>query len=92
MDLYTIGLKLENNQYTSAEEFRKDINLILYNCYTYNDADSVNYYLGKALESFFDEKWNKNPIFQDKQRGKLKRKRDSNSCTDGLSIGELYFC
>ena len=67
MDLYTIGLKLENNQYTSAEEFREDVNLIFYNCYTYNDVNSVNFHLGKALESFFDEKWNKTSIFQDKQ-------------------------
>ncbi|UZO26780.1 uncharacterized protein OCT59_018993 [Rhizophagus irregularis] len=38
MDLFTINLKLKNNQYTSLEEFEKDIRLIFCNCYTYNQG------------------------------------------------------
>ncbi|PKB96411.1 Bromodomain-containing protein, partial [Rhizophagus irregularis] len=53
MDLFTIKLKLKNNQYTSLEEFENDIRLIFCNCYTYNDVESEIYSLGKALECIF---------------------------------------
>ncbi|PKK78707.1 Bromodomain-containing protein, partial [Rhizophagus irregularis] len=43
MDLFTINLNLENNQYTSLEDFEKDIRLIFCNCYTYNDVGSEIY-------------------------------------------------
>ncbi|RGB38459.1 Bromodomain-containing protein, partial [Rhizophagus diaphanus] len=58
MDLFTINLKLKNNQYTSLEEFEKDIRLIFCNCYTYNDVESEVYSSGKALECIFNKKWN----------------------------------
>ncbi|CAB5366986.1 unnamed protein product [Rhizophagus irregularis] len=35
-----INLKLKNNQYTSLEEFEKDIRLIFCNCYIYNNVES----------------------------------------------------
>ncbi|PKC00427.1 hypothetical protein RhiirA5_428214 [Rhizophagus irregularis] len=38
MDLFTIILKLEHDQYTNTEEFEKDIHLIFCNCYIYNDV------------------------------------------------------
>ncbi|PKY54535.1 Bromodomain-containing protein, partial [Rhizophagus irregularis] len=55
MDLLTINSKLENNQYTSLEEFEKDIRLIFRNCYTYNDVGSEIYNSGEALESIFNK-------------------------------------
>ncbi|RGB36680.1 Bromodomain-containing protein, partial [Rhizophagus diaphanus] len=58
MDLFTINLNLENNQYTNLEDFEKDIRLIFCNCYTYNDVRSEIYSSGKALESIFNRKWN----------------------------------
>ncbi|PKY51745.1 Bromodomain-containing protein, partial [Rhizophagus irregularis] len=58
MDLLTINSKLENNQYTSLEEFEKDIRLIFRNCYTYNDVESEVYNSGETLESIFNKKWN----------------------------------
>ncbi|PKK62999.1 Bromodomain-containing protein, partial [Rhizophagus irregularis] len=45
MDLFTINLKLENNQYKSLKEFEEDIRLIFCNCYTYNDIKSKEYCL-----------------------------------------------
>ncbi|RGB29876.1 Bromodomain-containing protein, partial [Rhizophagus diaphanus] len=45
MDVFTINLKLKNNQYTSLEEFKNDIHLIFCNCYTYNDIESEIYRL-----------------------------------------------
>ncbi|EXX52109.1 Bdf1p [Rhizophagus irregularis DAOM 197198w] len=79
MDLFTIKLKLKNNQYTSLEEFENDIRLIFCNCYTYNDVESEIYSLGKALECIFNKKWNKNLILQDRQTRELKRVRDDNT-------------
>ncbi|CAB4410516.1 unnamed protein product [Rhizophagus irregularis] len=79
MDLLTINSKLENNQYTSLEEFEKDIRLIFRNCYTYNDVGSEIYNSGEALESIFNKKWNEKLIYQDKQINDLKRTRDNNT-------------
>ncbi|PKK61066.1 Bromodomain-containing protein [Rhizophagus irregularis] len=79
MDLFTINLKLKNNQYTSLEEFEKDIRLIFCNCYTYNDVESEVYSLGKALECNFNKKWNKKLILQDRQTRELKRVRDDDT-------------
>ncbi|CAB4494519.1 unnamed protein product [Rhizophagus irregularis] len=73
MDLFTINLKLKNNQYTSLEEFEKDIRLIFCNCYTYNDIKSEVYSSGKALECIFNKKWNEKLIHQDRQTRELKR-------------------
>jgi hypothetical protein len=67
MDLFTINLKLVSNKYMSAEEFEKDVRLMFYNCFTYNDVGEI-YYLGKALESVFNNKWIKRPISQTKQK------------------------
>ncbi|PKY59152.1 Bromodomain-containing protein, partial [Rhizophagus irregularis] len=53
MDLFTIILKLEHDQYTNTEEFEKDIRLIFRNCYIYNDVGSEMHTLGEALESAF---------------------------------------
>jgi hypothetical protein len=82
MDLFTIKSKLENNQYTKLEEFEKDIYLIFHNCYTFNDAESEIYHLGKALETVFNKKLNEKLNLQDgKETRKLKRIRD-NDTTD----------
>ncbi|CAB4377914.1 unnamed protein product [Rhizophagus irregularis] len=80
MDLFTINLKLKNNQYTSLEEFEKDIHLIFCNCYTYNDDESEVYSSGKALECIFNKKWNEKLILQgNKQTRELKRVRDNDT-------------
>ncbi|UZO14876.1 uncharacterized protein OCT59_006320 [Rhizophagus irregularis] len=63
MDLFTINLNLENNQYTSLEDFEKDIRLIF--C--------------KALESIFNKKWNEELILKGKQIKELKRTRDNDA-------------
>ena len=83
MDLATINSKLENDQYTIAEEFEEDIRLMFRNCYAYNDVGSEIYHLGKALESVFNKKWTENPICQE-----LKRVRDDVD-TDSLSTGNV---
>ncbi|CAB4475642.1 unnamed protein product [Rhizophagus irregularis] len=82
MDLFTINSKLKNNQYTSLEEFEKDIRLIFRNCYTYNNVESEVYCSGEILESIFNKKWSEKLIFQDKQTRELKRLRDSDADDD----------
>ncbi|GBB96582.1 hypothetical protein RclHR1_02790005 [Rhizophagus clarus] len=79
MDLCTINLKLENNQYTNLEEFEEDIRLIFRNCYTCNDIKSEIYCSGVALESIFNKKWNEKLIFQTRKKGELKRARDNDA-------------
>jgi hypothetical protein len=37
MDLFTINLKLVNNQYSNPSEFKDDMNLIFNNCFISND-------------------------------------------------------
>ncbi|GBB83517.1 hypothetical protein RclHR1_10220001 [Rhizophagus clarus] len=90
MDLFTINLKLENNQYTNLEEFEKDIRLIFRNCYTYNDAKSEIYCSGEALESIFNKKWNEKLIFQTRKKGELKRTRDNDTNTNNSSTSKSY--
>ncbi|GES94801.1 hypothetical protein GLOIN_2v1781474 [Rhizophagus clarus] len=57
MDIFTISLKLDNDEYTNIKEFEKDMQLIFHNCYIYNDTDSKLYHLGKEVESVFIEIW-----------------------------------
>ncbi|UZO03653.1 uncharacterized protein OCT59_024057 [Rhizophagus irregularis] len=79
MDLFTINLKLKNNQYISLEEFEKDIRLIFCNCYTYNDVESEIYRSGKTLECIFNKKWNEKLVLQGKQTNELKRVRENDT-------------
>jgi len=59
MDLGTVRTKLERGDYTSAKEFRHDVNLVWTNCMTYN-ADGSDYYLIAAnLKKVFEEKYSK---------------------------------
>ncbi|GES73396.1 bromodomain-containing protein [Rhizophagus clarus] len=57
MDLLTIYLKLDNEEYANINEFEEDMHLIFRNCYTYNDMDSEIYHLGEELESVFIKIW-----------------------------------
>ncbi|CAB4480611.1 unnamed protein product [Rhizophagus irregularis] len=83
MDLFTINSKLENNQYRSTDEFEKDICLIFRNCYTYNDLGSEIYCLGEELESDFNKIWN------EKQRERLKRVRDTDTNSSELVTKQI---
>ncbi|PKY29676.1 Bromodomain-containing protein, partial [Rhizophagus irregularis] len=89
MDLFTINLKLKNNQYTSLEEFEKDIRLIFRNCYKYNDIGSEIYCSGEALESDFNKIWNEKLILQKKQTRELKRVRDNDTDADSSFTSKL---
>ncbi|CAJ0632587.1 13677_t:CDS:2 [Entrophospora sp. SA101] len=57
MDLSMISTKLENETYTSAEDFEVDIRLMFENCYKFNPPGTEVYNMGKQLEKVFDKKW-----------------------------------
>ncbi|CAB4491707.1 hypothetical protein RhiirA5_495983 [Rhizophagus irregularis] len=57
MDLFTINLKLVNNQYSNPSEFKDDMNLIFNNCFISNDIGTEMYNLGKELNCNFKECW-----------------------------------
>uniref|UniRef100_A0A915D251 Uncharacterized protein n=1 Tax=Ditylenchus dipsaci TaxID=166011 RepID=A0A915D251_9BILA len=61
MDLSTIRRKMDARQYLDPEEFRKDILLMLNNCFVYNPPDQVVHKAGKELKSYFENKWSKMP-------------------------------
>lgn len=57
MDLSTMDVKLESNQYNAAISlFITDFHLIISNCRTYNDADTTYCKNATLLERFFNEK------------------------------------
>ncbi|PKB99477.1 Bromodomain-containing protein, partial [Rhizophagus irregularis] len=87
MDFFTINSKLNDNQYTSAKDFEKDIRLIFRNCYTYNNIGSEIYKLEEALELAFNKIWTEKIIFLVKQKEKSKRVRDNDT---NSSSGRLY--
>ncbi|CAG8556475.1 5279_t:CDS:10, partial [Acaulospora colombiana] len=79
MDLSTINSKLENDQYTGAEEFEADIRLMFQNCYTYNGVGSEVHNMGKMLEDVFNKKWAEKPTSQTRQTTKVDDMKDSES-------------
>ncbi|CAG8762686.1 17177_t:CDS:2, partial [Acaulospora morrowiae] len=79
MDLTTINSKLENDQYTSAEEFEADIRLMFQNCYTYNGVGSEVHNMGKMLEEVFNKKWAEKPTSQARSMTKTDDMKDSES-------------
>ncbi|KAI5134703.1 hypothetical protein NEAUS06_1262 [Nematocida ausubeli] len=66
MDLSTVSKKLDANVYKSTDELKADINLMLSNCYTYNQSDTAVCKMGQALEKYFKQLL---------QKGALVRKR-----------------
>ncbi|GAM84572.1 hypothetical protein ANO11243_025680 [Dothideomycetidae sp. 11243] len=57
MDMLTITNKLKNNQYSTAEEFKADFELIFDNCYKFNPSDNAVHITGKQFQSEFEALW-----------------------------------
>jgi transcription initiation factor TFIID subunit 2 len=57
MDLKTIEVRLNNGTYTSRNQFRDDVLLMLNNCYSFNLEDSWVFQQGKKLQHFFEKEW-----------------------------------
>ncbi|RKP15026.1 histone acetyltransferase gcn5 [Piptocephalis cylindrospora] len=70
MDLSTVEVKVENDEYRSFTDFERDVRLIFTNCRTFNDPDTRYYKSATRLEAFFNEQVTKNPMLRE-ARGSL---------------------
>jgi hypothetical protein len=56
MDLSTAQAKLSSGQYTTRQDFVKDIRLIVSNCILYNGSQSTLGHAAKQFESMFNKR------------------------------------
>lgn len=61
MDLSTMKKKLDNKEYSNAEKFYEDFNLMIRNCTTFNPAGNPVHQAGVELQQVFEEKWSHLP-------------------------------
>lgn len=59
MDLGTMNSKLNENKYSSMEEFAKDVELIFANCRIFNPPMTYPVQCADALERLFKKEWAK---------------------------------
>ncbi|KAJ1664138.1 hypothetical protein EV178_004350 [Coemansia sp. RSA 1646] len=57
MDLGTVRKQLDRNIYTSVNEFRRDVNLVLANCFLFNKPGTFVHAQGEQLQSVFASVW-----------------------------------
>ncbi|PBP20399.1 transcription regulator [Diplocarpon rosae] len=59
MDLSTMDSKLKSGAYSNANEFEKDMRLMITNCLKFNPPGNVVHNIGRAMERLFDEQWSR---------------------------------
>lgn len=59
MDLGTISTKLNDGEYESMEDFKKDIELVFANCRQFNPSATYPVICADALEKVFRKEWPK---------------------------------
>ncbi|KAJ2584402.1 hypothetical protein GGH95_000404, partial [Coemansia sp. RSA 1836] len=59
MDLSTIKRNLESNRYSTAEEFERDVRLMLDNCFKFNPPGTPVHLMGESVLKLFDAEWKK---------------------------------
>ena len=59
MDISTVAKKLEEGNYSTAQEFEKDFRQIIWNCLKFNPPGNPVHLMGKQLEELFDGQWAK---------------------------------
>lgn len=91
MDLSTVSKKLEGNTYTSIDEVKNDIQLMLSNCYSYNQPDTAVYKMGQALEKYFKQLVQKG-ILDRKRRLEDEGDRKKGTAKTALSEEEYSKC
>jgi bromodomain-containing factor 1 len=86
MDLGTMAQKLKQGQYTKASEVKKDFDLMIHNCLTFNPTGNIVRDMGISLQREFEhlwrdkEKWEKNE--RSAQRGNSSGDDDSEDDDD----------
>ncbi|KAJ1971125.1 hypothetical protein H4R35_005450, partial [Dimargaris xerosporica] len=58
MDLGTMKVKLDRNQYASPQAFLDDFHLLVNNCYQFNPIGNLVYTQCQEVESVFETEWN----------------------------------
>jgi len=61
MDLGTVKTKMDNREYSNANEFASDIRLIFTNCYKYNPPDHDVVSMARKLQDVFEFRFAKMP-------------------------------
>jgi len=62
MDMHTLERRLDNDAYSTLEEFKEDWDLIARNCILYNGLESVYSKMALELQSAFEDEWKTRPL------------------------------
>lgn len=73
MDMGTITNKLKNGQYSTAEEFKGDFDLMFSNCFKFNPPDNAVHGWGKELQREFEALWSKKSAWVKKNQPQSQR-------------------
>ncbi|KAF2479012.1 hypothetical protein BDY17DRAFT_227470, partial [Neohortaea acidophila] len=82
MDLSTMSQKLKGGLYATAEEFRKDFDLMIKNCLTFNPIGNPVHDLGVQFQRHFEELWH------DKEKWERKNQPASNRASSASADDE----
>jgi hypothetical protein len=67
MDMSTIQSRINQHQYSTAQQIFNDFKLMLNNCFTYNPPGTPVHEVGRQLERVWQEKWNNTPVLHARQ-------------------------
>lgn len=74
MDLQTVKMKIENNQYADKDQFERDIRLIFTNAKTYNQKNTIYYKYADENEAVADNLLRNLKFDHDDRDGMLEEK------------------
>lgn len=77
MDLRTIRIKLDNDEYSNAQKFCDDFKLMIRNCFLFNPAGTPVNQAGIDLQRLFDDKWKGLPPLHDVSEDDDEEEEDS---------------
>lgn len=89
MDLSRIRQKLDENEYTSCEEFESDVRLMFNNCFLFNPPASDVYVMSQKALELFNRKWNDKPMFGSRQSFGGNLKFDKRRKSDKFPYGSV---
>lgn len=85
MDLGTMSQKLKGGQYGNAKEFKKDFDLMIENCLTFNPVGNIVRDLGVQMRRVFESHWNNKEKWERAHKPESQR---ATSASDDDSAGE----
>ncbi|KAI5126406.1 hypothetical protein NEPAR06_0259 [Nematocida parisii] len=90
MDLSTISKNLETGIYKSTEDIKADIELMLQNCYTYNQPDTAVSKMGQALEKYFKQLLQKGALDKKRKAEEERNEREKKRKIRSVMTDEEY--